>query len=224
MAPAVRPWRPGDESACRALLSEAAMATVHTAFLSSLTRELTFQLVVLTAALLFIFVGVPLARCALAAPLVGAALYAGVWLSHAQQAARASQGLHTAPRRGGCWVAELPGPLLGRPRVVGVIAVTQSLRAEDRAWVPRLAVARAYRRRGVASALLDRALAFCRDQGYVAADLVISEYHDAARRLFHEKGFSLRQVYHRPVLGSLVTVCLYQLCFEIRAGRLSADP
>jgi hypothetical protein len=53
----IRYYRPGDELFCRETIKEGTLLTVNTAFIAGLTREVTFQTMVLIAALMFIWGG-----------------------------------------------------------------------------------------------------------------------------------------------------------------------
>jgi hypothetical protein len=56
----IRDYRPGDELSCSEVVHEGTMSTVNRAFFSALIREVTFQLMVLASAVMFIFMGLPL--------------------------------------------------------------------------------------------------------------------------------------------------------------------
>lgn len=59
----IRDYRPGDELSCSEIVHEGTMSTVNKAFFSALIREVTFQLMVLASAVMFIFMGLPLQVC-----------------------------------------------------------------------------------------------------------------------------------------------------------------
>jgi hypothetical protein len=40
---------------------------------------------------------------------------------------------------------------------------------------------------------------------------VTSECHDAAQELYPKKGFDLKQMYHKPIVGTIGTVQMYDL-------------
>ncbi|PSN53882.1 hypothetical protein C0J52_02412 [Blattella germanica] len=101
-------------------------------------------------------------------------------------------------------------------KVVGTVAITRCRNSTDTAWLRRMAVNSKYHRKGVASVLLDEALRFCEEKGYSAVELVTSECHDAARELYLKKGFDLKQMYHKPIVGSAVSIQMYDLVFRIR--------
>ncbi|XP_049947347.1 probable N-acetyltransferase camello [Schistocerca serialis cubense] len=96
-------------------------------------------------------------------------------------------------------------------RVVGTIAVMRCRTTDNAAWIRRLAVSSDYRRKGIGSALVDRALSFCSERGYKTAELVTTECHSEAGALYFKKGFETKQIYHRQIIGSLVTVMMYSM-------------
>lgn len=98
-----------------------------------------------------------------------------------------------------------------RKMIVGMIAVARSTTTEGAAWIHRLAVLSNFRRKGIGSALLDHALRFCGKKGYETAELIATECQTEAASLFTKKGFTTKQLYHRQVFGSLVTVLVYLL-------------
>lgn len=84
------------------------------------------------------------------------------------------------------WVAELAGA--EKPgRIIGMIGVQQ--REEGTAEVRRLRVDEAFRRRGVGTELLDRALQFCQDGGHLKIILDTFMEREPAIRLFEKFRF-----------------------------------
>lgn len=243
----IRDYKPGDERGCQEVVQEATMSTVNTAFFSGLTREITFQVIILTSAMMFIFMGVPLHVCLGSIPAVVVLMYICVWSSHAFKAAQLHQDMGSIPRfymsseHTGFWVAEVYIKLLEnwnpqfsevvfisdvesqkmdfsayRRRIVGTIAVTKSKNSEETAWMRRMGVMKKYRRKGIASALVDTALQFCFDHQYKYVELVTTECHDAARELYLNKGFELKQMYHKQIVGSLITVLNFELIYKLK--------
>lgn len=83
----------------------------------------------------------------------------------------------------GCnfWVVETDDGLVGMAAISRADAATGRLR--------RMRVTKDWRRRGVAKALLEKAIAFCRDCGYNRLILDTTEHQTAAQRLYEEAGF-----------------------------------
>lgn len=83
----------------------------------------------------------------------------------------------------GCnlWVVEAPGGLVGMAAIGRVAAATGRLR--------RMRVTEAWRRKGVANALLDEAIGFCRACGYSRLILDTTEHQTAAQSMYESAGF-----------------------------------
>lgn len=83
----------------------------------------------------------------------------------------------------GCnfWVVEGPDALIGMAAIMRIDAETGRLR--------RMRVTEAWRRKGVAQALLDTATQFCRDAGYCRLILDTTEQQTAAHALYERNGF-----------------------------------
>lgn len=84
----------------------------------------------------------------------------------------------------GCnfWVIEAPDGLVGMAAISRVDAKTGRLR--------RMRVTEAWRRRGLAQALLDTAVEFCRESGYERVILDTTEQQTAAHLLYEGCGFA----------------------------------
>lgn len=83
----------------------------------------------------------------------------------------------------GCnfWVVDGPNGLVGMAAIMRIDAGTGRLR--------RMRVTEAWRRKGVAQALLDTAAQFCRDAGYRRLILDTTEQQTAAHALYERAGF-----------------------------------
>jgi hypothetical protein len=112
----IRYYRPGDELFCREIIKEGTMLTVNTACIAGLTREVTFQTMVLIAALMFIFLGVPFSVCIWSVPAVIILMYIVIWFGHTFKAIEITQNVSNIPRvymsleYTGFWVAEVHEP------------------------------------------------------------------------------------------------------------------
>lgn len=247
----IRDYRPGDESQCQGVIEEGAMSTVNTAFFTGLTREVTFQSMILTSAIMFIFLGLPFSLCFASIPIVIVLMYIFIYVGHLYNAFEVSQEITNVPRvymsteYTGFWVAEVYEPMLmtGDPKqyeyvyigenhlkmfdlnnyqkkIVGTIAVNKSRNSDSSAWIRRMCVSKRYHRKGIATNLLTEAIQFCEDKGYTIAELVTSEYHDVARELYLKKGFELKQMYHKPIVGGIITVLMYELFYKINDRKM----
>ncbi len=79
------------------------------------------------------------------------------------------------------WVVEASDGLVGMAAISRVDASTGRLR--------RMRVTEAWRRKGVARALLDEAIDFCRACGYDRLILDTTEHQTAAQRMYEDAGF-----------------------------------
>jgi len=86
-----------------------------------------------------------------------------------------------APETSGFWIADVTDD------VVGMIGV-QEIR-DDVAEVRRLRVEEGHRRRGVGTSLMEHAIGFCRDHGYVKIVLDVRIERGPAIELFKKFGF-----------------------------------
>lgn len=83
----VRTFKPGDESECGNLVYEGVMSTVRPAFFNALTREVTFQIVITTAAVMFVFIGLSPTISLSSVPATVVFIFICVYFSHLQRAA-----------------------------------------------------------------------------------------------------------------------------------------
>jgi len=90
------------------------------------------------------------------------------------------------------WVATLESG-----EIIGMIGVQQNELSTGE--IRRLRVAQKYQRRGIGSRLLETALAFCQDSGYVKVALDTFVHHEPAIKLFEK--FNFRHTRSRMVAG-----------------------
>ena len=98
-----------------------------------------------------------------------------------------------------CFVAEEGGDL------AGVILAGQDGR---RGYIYHMAVAEAYRRRGVGSALVEKCLAALKAEGIHKVALLVFRYNDAGNAFWEKQGFDLREDvnYRNRALAELVRI------------------
>ncbi|XP_039278022.1 N-acetyltransferase family 8 member 3-like [Nilaparvata lugens] len=251
----IRDYKPGDENMCYEIVKEGTMSTVNTAFINGLTREITFQSMVLSSALLFIFFGLPFGFCLASIPGVVVFMYFCIYSGHKFKALQITQDMYNIPRvymsskYTGFWVAEAFEPAanfksglvkctilsekdfnsknidtaLYFKKIVGTVAITRSKNSEDYAWLRRMAVSSSYQRLGIAAALLKEALDFCQDK-YVGVELVTTECHDVARDFYFKKGFELRNMFHKRLVGNIITVLIYELVYKFKTNKIHVSP
>ncbi len=83
-----------------------------------------------------------------------------------------------------CFVAEVDGALAG---------VILSGHDGRRGFIHHMAVAEAFRRRGVGAALLGRALDALKDEGIAKVALLVFRYNEPGNAFWEKMGFSLRE-------------------------------
>ena len=102
-------------------------------------------------------------------------------------------------------------------QIIGMVGVQQH--EESVGEIRRLRVSREYRRRGIGSALLETALKFCRDRGYLKIALDTFMEREPAIRLFEK--FHFRHSRTRNVMGK--DVMHFYLDLYHREGRGGHD-
>jgi ribosomal protein S18 acetylase RimI-like enzyme len=98
----------------------------------------------------------------------------------------------------GFWVAEDEG------KVVGMVGVQKT--RENTAEIRRLRVLEEFRRRGVGTKLMEQALNFCREHGYLKVILDVRIERGPAIAMFEKFGFTLARVRE---IGSHKTLDFY---------------
>jgi hypothetical protein len=66
-------------------------------------------------------------------------------------------------------------------------------------------------------------VSFCRTRGFSDAELVTSECQDTARELCFKQGFDLKQMYHRPVFGTLVTMTMFHMQCRLHSNQVKTS-
>lgn len=114
--------------------------------------------------------------------------------------------------------AEVERALFGINKcIIGTVAVTIKIDPDMQeppdsvAWLRRMAVSKAHRRKGVAAALTNVALDHCARANFRAVELLTTEHHQAARNLYANKGFDLINTHHKLFCGGLLSVAMYRL-------------
>lgn len=87
----IRAYKQGDEFNCHEMIKDAVVAPMNSAFLGNLFKEITFQVMILLAAIMFIFFGMPLTICLLVIPIVIAMTYIITYAAFTTKAAEVDQ-------------------------------------------------------------------------------------------------------------------------------------
>ncbi|KAI4456893.1 gnat family n-acetyltransferase [Holotrichia oblita] len=208
----IRQSRTSDIAAINQVVRDAYLSNIFPAWCNALTKEITFQLVIVSAAILFIFMGVPLQYCFLAIPVVMLLLLVIVASAFLMKATELSYGKKPIQ----CWVAEAFEPYFSmekpesqsyeiipeykivadsidltkcKKRIVGTVSVARFINVDNAAWLFRLAVNKRYQRKGVAHSMVRTVQTWCKDNRYYDLMLAVSECQDNARKLFMNTGF-----------------------------------
>lgn len=94
----IRNYQPGDELGCRQVVHEGIMSTVKPAFFAALTREVTFQIIIIMAAIMFVFMGLPPTICLLSIPISVFIIFISVYLAHITKAYGMTDDIQNIPR------------------------------------------------------------------------------------------------------------------------------
>ncbi|KAK5641001.1 hypothetical protein RI129_009548 [Pyrocoelia pectoralis] len=233
----IREYKQTDFHAVYDVIRTAYLSNVFTTWCNGLTREITFQLIVMLAAILFIFLQIPLLYCLAAIPLVLLISYIAIYSSYLFKATELMQGKKPLQ----CWVAEACEPFMFMERpedvsynivnaadckgpfemrnskqtIIGTVAVSRHLMFENSVWLHRLAVHKRYRKKRVGRALVQVAQNWSRSLNYGTVEVGMSECQESARQLFANMGFELRQMYHQQLIGSALTLLIYQLSCDL---------
>lgn len=250
----IRKYRPGDEIHLRKMVKNGIMGSLNSAFLSNLSKEATFQSMILCSAIAFIFFDMPFKICILSIPIVIFFIYAAVFIGLTLTAAEIDREIlnistfYMSNAFSCFWVAETFEPYHKSSnsnncehiimtneqfydsnihvsslcsKIVGTIGLLKSHQAENDAWIKRLSIDIEYRRKGIASMLLTTAIQFATNEGYSCVNTVIPEYTKGGRELMFEKGFQLKQMYHKRVVGPITSILFYELTYKIEKNRSS---
>lgn len=85
--------------------------------------------------------------------------------------------------------------------IVGTVAITRNNDSAVRAWLRRMAVKKEWRKKGVGSHLVDAVIKFCSQKGFVGIELVTTECHESAKKLYEKKKFDVMAFYHKKLLN-----------------------
>lgn len=94
----IRSYKPGDEINCKELVKAGAMSALNPTFFGIVFKELTFQMMILFAAIMFIFFGLPLTVCLLVVPLVIFLMYVGTYIGFTTKAVEVNEEISNIPR------------------------------------------------------------------------------------------------------------------------------
>ncbi|XP_014218384.1 probable N-acetyltransferase CML3 [Copidosoma floridanum] len=113
----IRPYHPGDEMSCHELIRSGILSSMNSTFIGNVLKEVTFQIMILLAAIMFIFFGMPITICLLVVPIVLLSTYVITYVAFMAKAAEVDQEVSNIARiymsnAFSCfWVAEAYEPI-----------------------------------------------------------------------------------------------------------------
>ncbi|XP_071543501.1 uncharacterized protein [Panulirus ornatus] len=210
----IRRYRKGDEVSIRELMTEATMETVTDFFWAAVLSEIMPQISLLAIAIAFIGLGIPFYFCLLGVPIAIILIYAVIWCAHLFKIEYDFLTEKDLDARG----PDLEGR---RRHVVGTVAITKSLHGGLKAWLHRMAVKKAYRRRGIAMRLLDEVIQFCTDHCLEGIELVTTECHYKARELYYKRGFEAQHTYFKYYFNVQQPMYMFSLSLKPPKAELA---
>ncbi|TMW43773.1 hypothetical protein DOY81_011147 [Sarcophaga bullata] len=198
---------------------------------------ITLQFIVITWAILFIFLGVPLTFCSLTIPGCIFFLFSGTYFSFY---AKAVESMRTKPNQS--LVAECYEPFIFRlkptectyqiflddapyeqafknkfrKKIIACVSVKNHKDVYNAAWIYRFAVAPGYPLQKIAEPMISIVSKNCVQQGYSTLECTMSEWQEEERDFYDGLGFLTRQIYHKQIIGSSLTVMKTQLTYDLK--------
>ncbi|XP_037816194.1 uncharacterized protein LOC119606698 [Lucilia sericata] len=233
----IRNYRDDDELKCQELVRDYIMSFATKSFICFCFREITLQFIVITWAILFIFLGVPLTFCSLTIPGCIFFLFSGTYFSFY---AKAVELMRTKPNQS--LVAECYEPFIFRlkptectyqiflddapyeqsfknkfrKKIIACVSVKNHKDVYNAAWIYRFAVAPGYPLQKIAEPMISLVSKNCVQQGYATLECTMSEWQEEERDFYDGLGFLTRQIYHKQIIGSSLTVMKTQLTYDLK--------
>ncbi|XP_014089789.2 uncharacterized protein [Bactrocera oleae] len=207
----IRNYRDDDELKCQELVRDYIMSFVKRSFYCFCFREITLQFIVITWAILFIFIGVPLHFCAMTIPGCIFFLFSGTYFSFY---AKAVELMRTKPSQS--LVAECYEPFIFRlkPR-----EATYQIFLDESPY--EQSYLNKFRKKRIAEPMLNLVSKKCVANGCSSLECTISEWQEEERDFYDNMGFVTRQIYHKQIIGSSLTVMKTLLTYDIHANERS---
>ncbi|KAM7359931.1 uncharacterized protein ACRADG_002290 isoform 2-T2 [Cochliomyia hominivorax] len=187
----IRSYREDDELKCQELVRDYIMSFAKKSFLWLCFRGITLQFIVITWAILFIFLGVPLTLCSLTIPGCIFFLFSGTYFSFYVKA-------------------------LELMRIIACVSVKNHKDIYNAGWMYRFALAPGYPLQQIAQPMMVIVSCICEQQGYGSLECTMSEWQEEERDFCNRIGFSTRQIYHKQIIGFMFTVMKTQLTFNLK--------
>lgn len=94
----IRPYNPGDELNCHEFIKDGLLSSMNSTFFGNLFKEITFQIMILLAAMMFIFFGMPITVCLLVVPIVILLTYLVTYVAFAAKAMQVNEEITNVAR------------------------------------------------------------------------------------------------------------------------------
>lgn len=100
--------------------------------------------------------------------------------------------------------------------IVGTVGLVRDRDHILTLWLRRMTVKKDWRRFGIGSAIVGFVIKYASTKGYTTLDLITTECHDSGRKLYEKKGFVMKQLFHKKILGlSSLVITMYFMSMEI---------
>ncbi|KAH8242654.1 hypothetical protein KR032_000867 [Drosophila birchii] len=236
----IRNYKADDELKYQELVRDYIMSFSNKSFFVFCFREITLQFIVITWAIFFIFLGVPLLFCALTVPICIFCLFVGTYFSFY---AKAVELMRTKPSQS--LVAECYEPFIFRcspkeasyqifiencpyeesiknkfrRRIVAAISVKNHHAVYNAAWIYRFALEPNYPYQTIMGPMVKLLAKNCVSGGYASLECTMSEWQECERDFYDDFGFVTRQIYHKKIIGSSLSVMKTQLTYSLRTDE-----
>ncbi|KAH8408029.1 hypothetical protein KR222_011530 [Zaprionus bogoriensis] len=253
----IRNYREDDELKCQELVRDYIMSFSSKSFFVFCFREITLQFIVITWAIFFIFLGVPLLFCVLTIPGCIFFLFTSTYFSFYAKAVELMRVcfpfiesvsvyfynihiINAQLKPSQSLVAECYEPFIFRcapneasyqifidnppyeesynnkfrKRIVATLSVKNHNAVYNAAWINRFAIAKGYPHQKIMEPMIGLVSRNCVNAGYASLECTISEWQESERDFYDDQGFVTRQIYHKQIIGSSLTVMKTQLTYK----------
>ncbi|GAB0088383.1 uncharacterized protein DMENIID0001_027880 [Sergentomyia squamirostris] len=239
----IRELRKQDEILCEDLVKNSILSGANQAFVETIFKEITLQLIVLCWAIAFIFFGIPPLYCLLTVPGVIGALFLLVYGTFFNKAMEIS---NLKPNR--CWLAELHYSGITEPhdfevffndppedqqvsklrrKIIGTVSMKNHSSLYNSAWLYRFGFNSKNDIPRLGEALMAHVLDFCKENRFVTVEGVTRECDEDLRDVYTKIGFTMKQIYHKQIVRNSLTIMKAQFGMDLEKwngyGKYSTD-
>ncbi|CAD6994005.1 unnamed protein product [Ceratitis capitata] len=102
-----------------------------------------------------------------------------------------------------------------RKKIIATISIKKHNSLYNAAWIYRFAIAPDYPFSKIAEPMFNLVCKKCIANGCSSLECTISEWQEEERDFFDNKGFATRQIYHKQIIGSTLTVMKTLLTYDL---------